>query len=138
MRKRYAYKEESTEDVVINLTPLIDVVFVILIIFILIAPLLEFDRVELAQTSNQSQQNASFEQSPLSIHVHADNSVWHNNRCVSLDELIAILKINYAANPHLIPQLFQDKRATFESYQNVKNSIEKVGFEHLDVILKPG
>ncbi len=37
-----------SEEASINLTPLIDVVFVVLIIFILIAPMLELDRIQLA------------------------------------------------------------------------------------------
>ena len=42
--KRRLYPMASEEPVV-NLTPLIDVVFVILIMFILVAPLLEADRL---------------------------------------------------------------------------------------------
>ncbi|MEI8125918.1 MAG: biopolymer transporter ExbD, partial [Parachlamydiaceae bacterium] len=40
----------------VNLTPLIDVVFVILIAFIVLAPLLELDRVELADASTSLQE----------------------------------------------------------------------------------
>ena len=38
------------EESLLNLTPLIDVVFVVLIIFILIAPMLDVDKVQLAST----------------------------------------------------------------------------------------
>lgn len=123
----------------INLTPLIDVVFVILIMFILIAPLLELDRVELAdgpavQLSNtQSVQ----ETSPLAIHVHHDNKVWFNNREVTLIQLTTDLKEAKIRYPKAVPQVFHDKRAQFGTYQSVKNAVEEAGFPQMEIILKP-
>lgn len=40
--------DDSVEEPLINLTPLIDVVFVVLITFMLIAPVLDIDSVDLA------------------------------------------------------------------------------------------
>ena len=50
MRKLFANlsEAESSEESLINLTPLIDVVFVLLITFIMIAPILKLDRIDLA------------------------------------------------------------------------------------------
>ena len=42
------------EEPLINLTPLIDVVFVVLIMFIVIAPMLEVERVELASAGESA------------------------------------------------------------------------------------
>ena len=129
---------QEHEEASINLTPLIDVVFVVLIIFIIIAPMLEIDRVDLAsaaQTPNK--QAATSENSSLAIHVHADNTIWFHGTCVSADQLTAILKEARTRGNHRIPQLFQDKRACFGTYQNVKNAVEMAGFEQVDVILKP-
>jgi biopolymer transport protein ExbD len=131
-----AHPEEAT----INLTPLIDVVFVVLIIFILIAPMLELDRIQLASSAQKEEREiaAVRENSPIAIHVHADNSIWYNNRSVNAKELIAALKEARKKYPQKIPQLFHDRKAYFESYQSVKNAIELAGFEQLDVILQPG
>lgn len=51
MRKICRKKSSALEEPAVNLTPLIDVVFVILIGFIIIAPLLEIDRIDLAEAS---------------------------------------------------------------------------------------
>jgi biopolymer transport protein ExbD len=54
MRKKRVsslFSNAESDEPLINLTPLIDVVFVVLIIFILIAPMLEIDRVKLATSS---------------------------------------------------------------------------------------
>ena|SRR5579872_2455277 len=135
-RKRTAATEH--EEATINLTPLIDVVFVVLIIFILIAPMLELDRVELASAApTANKQSASAENSSLSIHVHSDNTIWFHGKCVTADQLTNLLKQARKQGNHRIPQLFQDKKACFGTYQNVKNAIEMAGFEQVDVILKP-
>ena len=127
------------EEPAINLTPLIDVVFVILIMFILVAPLVELDRVNLAEASDApSQQKMSVqEKGPLSIHVHKDNTVWFQQDKVSIEELGRRLRLAKKNHPQGRPQLFHDKQGHFGTYQAVKNAVESAGFEQMDVILKP-
>ena len=131
---------DAGEENPINLTPLIDVVFVVLIIFIIIAPMLELDRVQLAASAQRDSKEMAVvqESSAVAIHVHADNSIWLNNRIVSEKELIQRLKEAKKLYPHKIPQLFHDKKGQFGTYQTVKNAVETAGFEQLDVILQPG
>ena len=140
MKKKRPSANVSIEEVQVNLTPLIDVVFVVLIIFIIIAPMLELDRVQLATGPERGAKEvvAVQENSPIAIHVRADNSIWFNNRSIPIKELIAILKEAHKKYPTKTPQLFHDRKAYFETYQNVKNAVESAGFEQLDVILQPG
>ncbi|MGC1877856.1 MAG: biopolymer transporter ExbD [Rhabdochlamydiaceae bacterium] len=133
-------KEGSLEETPINLTPLIDVVFVVLIMFIIIAPMLELDHVQLASAAERDTKEMAVvqENSPVTIHVREDNSIWIENRRVLEKELIQILKRAKQAYPQKIPQLFHDRKAHFGTYQTVKNAVEIAGFEQLDVILQPG
>lgn len=132
-------KRLADDEPTINLTPLIDVVFVILIMFILVAPLLELEQIELA-TGPVSGEKAPPVQnhSPIAIYVKPDNRIWYNQEAVSTAELSQRLALAHQAYPHAIPQLFQDKKAQFGTYQNVKNVVEGAGFEQLDLILNPG
>lgn len=123
----------------INITPLIDVVFVVLIAFIMIAPLLELDRIRLAagdKTPSHVPVRTEL-QSPIQIHVQADDSVQLNGERISLSDLAKNLKTLKAHNPDARAQLFHDKDARFGTYQKVKNSLEHAGFEELDVVLNP-
>ena len=131
---------EEFEEAHINLTPLIDVVFVVLIIFILIAPMLELDHVELATapTGQVKEMAAPPESTQIAIHVRADNTIWFCGRRVTEKELLSLLKEIHLRHPKKVPQLFHDKKATFGTYQNVKNVVEAAGFEELDIVLKPG
>lgn len=138
--RRSRSSKEPLEETSINLTPLIDVVFVVLIIFILVAPMLELDRIELASAAAtpNKQVAASPENNVITIHVHQDNSIWLNGKCVDEQQLISLLKEAHRLGKNRIPQLFHDKKACFGTYQTVKNAVEVAGFEQLDVILKPG
>jgi biopolymer transport protein ExbD len=57
---------------------------------------------------------------------------------VTAEQLSSLLQRAFRAGHVRIPQLFQDKRACFGTYQQVKNAVENAGFNELEVILKPG
>ncbi|NGX41737.1 MAG: hypothetical protein K940chlam7_00009 [Chlamydiae bacterium] len=138
-RRIFRQSKQEFEEPVVNLTPLIDVVFSILIMFIVVAPLLELDLVELAD-ANSEHPNVSTsvqDSGPISIHVHEDNTVWLNKRMVTLVQLGELLKQEKRVHPTAKPQIFHDKRAAFGTYQSIKNAAEAAGFEQMDVILKP-
>jgi biopolymer transport protein ExbD len=134
-----SFTKDSQEEPTINLTPLIDVVFVILILFILIAPMLELDRVELASAGEHLQEkpNSVQENGFTTIYVKEDDSIWFQQRMVTSKELLSMLKEAKSRFPQSAPQLFQDKRAHFGTYQEVKNAVEMAGFHQLDIVLQP-
>jgi biopolymer transport protein ExbD len=53
-----------------------------------------------------------------------------------LNDLFIALDQYYKTNPNTIPQLYQDQNASFGTYQKIKNLVETIGFEQLDVVLK--
>jgi biopolymer transport protein ExbD len=138
MRKRSQpqIEEDAVDEPLINLTPLIDVVFVVLITFMLIAPILDVDIVDLAQSSGTVKKEP--QTAMISIALHADNSIWFQGKHVSLSELERLLKQEKKRHPTAIPQLVPDKSAQFGTYQALKNALELAGFEQMDVLLKPG
>lgn len=140
-RNRFkSFSNNHFEEPTVNLTPLIDVVFVILIMFIVIAPLLELDRVELAMAPSNpldTTVSAAQEPSPIAVHVHPDNTIWLNQRQVALDDLAEELRQAKDQHPGVNPQIFHDRRAHFGTYQSVKNAAEEAGFHQMEIILKP-
>lgn len=130
---------ELPQEPAINITPLVDVVFVILIAFIVIAPLLEMDRIELASGGQvPSHIPVRFEDSsPIQIHVQHDNTILFNHNEVTLAELMACLRKAKAAYPEARAQLFHHKEAFFGTYQSVKNALEAAEFKEVDIVLSP-
>ena len=136
MKRRQA--QELPQEPAINITPLVDVVFVILIAFIVIAPLLEMDRIELAQGGLASHIPVRFEDaSQIQIHVKEDNTILFNQQEVQLPELIQVLRKAKDLYPEARAQLFHHKNAYFGTYQSVKNALEAAEFNEVDIVLSP-
>jgi biopolymer transport protein ExbD len=137
MKKRPSYNQLQ-EEALLNLTPLIDVIFVILVMFMLVAPMLNLDEVDLASAQGHSGLSSSqVDKNPIRIQVKQDNSLVLNERKVSLEELHETLPRLKALHPIACPIVFHDKRAHFGTYQSLKNEIENAGFEQMQIVLKP-
>jgi biopolymer transport protein ExbD len=130
-------EDDTIEEPLVNLTPLIDVVFVVLIAFMLIAPILNIDSVQLTSSEGSHKKGPpQVTNHPFSVSLHADHSIWLQGEKIELKELKARLLIEKKKHPQEIPQLIPDAHTHFETYQLVKNTFESCGFEQLDIVLK--
>lgn len=134
-RFRTPYVEPS-----INLTPLIDVVFVILIVFLVAAPLLDLEEVDIAQAAPHSLDKSKPVQSnsPVTVYVRKDDSIWFQDKQRDKEDLREALAEAHLRYPSVTPQLVQDRRSQFGTYQEVKNAFETAGYSELELILRPG
>jgi len=139
MRRRtfLSRQHDANNSELINLTPLLDVLFVVLIMFILIAPLLDLDHIVLAPGGEKSIEFTTLNnKKPIKIFLHHDDSIWLGKYQLLPSQLPITLKELYKLHPNEIPELYPDNRASFGKYQMIKNHIEAAGFEELDVVLK--
>ena len=136
-QRRFPAEQEASDEPIVNLTPLIDVVFVVLISFMLIAPMLEIESVDLATAGTEKKKDLTSLE-PLSILVKGDNTIWKEGQKCSLGELEKWLLVQKKKHPDKHPQVIHDKNASFGTYQSIKNTLEKCGFDQMDLILKPG
>lgn len=136
MRRKYPplLEEEGSEEPLLNLTPLIDVVFVLLITFLLISPMLNIDHVELATAGVLNKTNANH--APLAITLRGDDTIWFQGHRVTIGELAKNLKREKGHSPQSFPQLIADKNCHFGLYQEIKNLLEECGFQQMDVVLQ--
>ena len=87
--RSHLFDEQESDEPLVNLTPLIDVVFVVLIAFMIIAPILDVDKVQLAPGPDASlhKQESLQPSTPLSMTVRADNTIWVDKQQISLSDL---------------------------------------------------
>ncbi len=140
MRKRplWTLETDIQEEPLVNLTPLIDVVFVVLISFMLMAPILDIDSIALAPSHSASKKESpNVQNHPLSIGIRADNSIWFQGKCIDLSSLEKQLLQEKKLQPHEVPQIIPDAHSHFETYQQVKNILESCGFEEMNIVLRP-
>jgi biopolymer transport protein ExbD len=135
-RRREEYGDE--EEGLVNLTPLIDVVFVVLITFILVAPLVEVETVQLATGREQALGPIPLGSNKgLVVHVYQDNTIWINQVQISPHKLGYFFGEYVKRTPNRRLQVFHDRGASFGTYQELKNAAENAGFEAMDLVLNP-
>lgn len=133
--RRPSFFQAALDEPVIHLTPLVDVVFVVLIMFIVIAPLVELEQVQLVRGSQETTNLPTAGQ--IRIYVHHDNQVTLNGAEIPLGRLKETLMQLRHRYPEETPKLFHDKQASFGTYQAVKNSAEEAGFRQIDLVVEP-
>jgi biopolymer transport protein ExbD len=135
--RRRSRRTQNFEEDLVNLTPLIDVIFVVLLMFILIAPIISLQNVELAGGNKESLEKLISPKDKLQIYVNEDNTVWVKDQEINLIQLERLLELAKQQHPTMRLQLFQDRRSQFGVYQKVKSLAQQAGFDTIDVILKP-
>ena len=82
----------------INVTPMIDILLVLLITFLLVTP---FKSTGLdARIPQQSDRPSQEDPSQIVVSIREDRSVWVNSQPVALDRLADRLRVIYAHRPH--------------------------------------
>src|ERR1700739_1196472 len=116
----------------INVTPLIGVVLVLLIVFMVTAPLLTVGvPVDLPKTKAQA---LSQDREPLSVTVRRDGGIWLQNTRVSEDDLVPRLTA-IAANGY-DQRIFVrgDKSVDYGRVMQVMALISAAGFTHIGLV----
>jgi len=119
----------------INVTPLVDVMLVLLIIFMVTAPMMTQGlNVDLPETTSKSLRQ---EEKPLVVTIDKDGEISINNvpqvRALMVQELVK----NYAANRDQPIFLRADKNVAYGVVVGVMTDIKTVGFDKIGMITKP-
>ncbi len=110
----------------INVTPLVDVMLVLLIIFMVTAPLMTSGvPVDLPKTSAQPLNSDS---EPLTVSVNAEGKIFLQNEEVQLDELVAKLQESAKNNAERRIFVRGDKGITYGRIMEVMGTITQGGF----------
>ena len=119
-------REQSTPD--INVTPLVDVVLVLLIIFMVIAPALEHgERVELPGVF-QPDKNQKSKLDPITVTVAQSGTVYLEKEPVGLEALPGLLANLHATEPDRRVVLKGDGALGYEKVRDVFAVVQNAGF----------
>ncbi len=125
------FKNRALND--INITPLVDVTMVILIIFILIAPLMEQGiTVKLPGTSAREM----VQQEAVTISISPDKKIYLGNSSVTIPELEDRLKVLQDGSNDISVILRADKDLPYELVVKVLDTIQKSGITKLGLATK--
>ncbi len=124
----------------INVVPYIDVMLVLLVIFMITAPLINPGQIELPQIGKTSDPPVQ----PLEVSIRADASLWLRDRSrtsveskVTRDELIAAIRDKQKANPEQAVVIAADKEVRYSSVLEVMDMLQQNQVRRVGLLAKP-
>ncbi|HET9743460.1 MAG TPA: biopolymer transporter ExbD [Terriglobales bacterium] len=119
----------------INVTPMVDVMLVLLIIFMVITPMLQHGHtVELAKTNNPEQMPDADKEDAILIAVTRDNKVFLGNDLVQPDQLADKVRDKLANKADKRVYVKADARAKYGTVVEVVDNIRSDGVDQLGLL----
>jgi biopolymer transport protein TolR len=110
-----------------NVTPLVDVVLVLLIIFMVVTPQLEAGAaVELPAASNPDAENKNL--TPTTVSLTARGELYMDRKQVKREELLSLLKAVRVSQPDSPVVLKADRAVRYAEVRGVFKSLQELGF----------
>jgi len=118
----------------INITNLVDVMTVLLVIFMLAAPLMKHGiDVDLPQVSSKGIELRD----EFVVTVDKEEKIYLNEQLISLELLERRLREIYAARPDITIFLKADKRVPYGSVVRIMGRVRRAGIEKLGMVTEP-
>ena len=119
----------------INVTPMVDVMLVLLIIFMVTAPMMtQGVNIELPETTAKSLRQ---EEKPIVITISKEGDISINNISLVRALMVQELQKNYDLNKNQPIFLRADKNVSYGHVVTVMADIKSVGFDKIGMITKP-
>ncbi len=118
----------------INITPFVDVVLVLLVIFMLTAPILQSGiEVELPKTRTVK----IAPQERVVITLNKDNDIYVGNSSVNINKLGAIVLDQLKGEGTAPVYIRCDRRVTFEAFAKVVDALKQAKINNLNIVTEP-
>ncbi|HQR04829.1 MAG: protein TolR [Proteobacteria bacterium] len=124
----------------INVVPYIDVMLVLLVIFMVTAPMIQTGSVDLPSVGKTSQPPVA----PLEVIVHDDGSLALKNRAkgdteiqVGSDQLAGAIRAAHREHPDQAVLIAGDKKVRYEAVLNVMSELQRQEIGRIGLLVQP-
>ena len=124
----------------INVVPYIDVMLVLLVIFMVTAPLINPGQIELPSVGSKLTVPAA----PLEVTLRADRTLWLRDQQdatsaikVSRDELVALIRAKQARLPDQPVVIAADRNARYDDVLGVLDLLQRNGAQKVGLLARP-
>lgn len=119
----------------INVTPFIDVMLVLLVVFMVTAPLLSVGlEVELPQSDAKPLHS---QEEPLVVTINRDGAIFLQEQRIDESKLLAKLAAISAGNPNITIYIRGDRRLRYSKVLRIMGRINRAGFEKVSLVTDP-
>jgi biopolymer transport protein ExbD len=129
--------QDETDDVMneINMTPLVDVMLVLLIIFIITVPVMKHSvNIDLPQATNQPQDPKP---ETIRLSVDADGQYWWNEGRIEDKDLPRLLRVEAGREPQPELHIRGDKSVRYERVAQAMAAAQQSGLRKIGFITEP-
>ncbi len=121
----------------INITPLLDLAFVLLIIFVITTPLLEQGLNLRLPVGGKSEPDKLNRNDIRTVEVSPTGVYMLHNRTMNLDQLTAQLKYEYKLNRRLLVYIRADENGPYKHVAAILNWLELAGIDQVSLRTSP-
>ena len=119
----------------INVTPMVDVMLVLLVIFMITAPLMTAGvQVDLPKSKAGAIKG---DDKPVSVSIKADGTVWLQETAIGVEELAPKLRAIMAEKPEQRIFVRADAGIAYGKVMEVMGAINAAGFPHVALLTQP-
>lgn len=131
MRRIAGFDKEQEEEAAIDLTPMLDVVFIMLIFFIVTAsfikePGLEVNRPDASQSQKQEKKN-------IVVRIGPEGDIWINRRRIDVRNVQANIERLYAESPGGAVVIQADEASTNDKLVVVMDAARAAGVYNVSI-----
>jgi biopolymer transport protein TolR len=124
----------------INVVPYIDVMLVLLVIFMVTAPLVNPGQIELPQVGKTSAPPVQ----PLEVSIRSDKTLWLRDRAqgaaetkITRGDLVKAIREKQKANPEQAVVIAADKDVRYEAVLEVMDTLQQNQVKKVGLLAKP-
>lgn len=132
MKKRHFHEDEAE----INITPMLDVVFIMLIFFIVTTSFVKETGVEISRPS--SSQAKQVKKGNILVAIKEDGMIWINKQEVDLRAVRSRVEKMHAENPEASAVIIADRGSRTGDLVEVMDQIKSAGVSSISIAAEKG
>ncbi len=130
-----ARKHAHTEEAEINITPMLDIVFIMLIFFIVTTSFTK--ETGAAITKPTAKQAVSLRNGTILIGIEPNDDIWMNKRLIELREVRSLVERAKAENPEGSVVIVADRDSRIGTVTQVMDQVKMAGIEGISISAEP-
>ena len=134
MRRSFLKRYQASKSI-IKLTPLIDVLFILLIFTMLVTDHQKFQQINLT-VSNYSNDNNQIALNKLIIHIRSDGELFLEDKRSSLSSILETVRHKQAKRPNILILLSPDTNLPFFKFIKIVDQLRSSGIINFNIIGK--
>lgn len=130
--KNKTYQAASSEAKV-DMTSLLDIVFIMLLFFIVTTSFIKTQAVNIAQPSNQCEAHCEQDEQPILVSINEDSQVIFNNRIIDIEAVRANIEGQLAISPKASLLIRVNEMAQHEALIGALDQAKQAGIQQVSV-----